>query len=722
MIEDALGITKYAKPSESTFTQFSLVDNPIKLMSNWFENDTQNLVTGSTHTYDLLTNLLGHFADIVGIRYRYFKSDIEVAITIRASAQYYGSLVVSWYPGVVSADFAFANSDPVIIDITTGGTYIVQIPFSSVYEAYDVTTLDIRSGYVTPRPMLYIYCPYVRSVNSTQPTAQYTLMNRFVNPIFYGTTTRSGVAQMNNPVVEGISATNVFANPYVSAGTAALVAEVGLGSPVTRVAGQVMSYWKEANQAYKTGKDAADAGRGMYGAMKDAVRSMFARDVKEEEAAGEVRNAPTPTGFLPSMTYTSADILDPGSAFRIPPVNLADHHLEHYLKELMQIRTIHHDLAWTSTAQDDIMGFHPMLMWYNTTWGWPYSSFFSQFFRYWRGSYDVDLLFFTSPLVTARFVINAYTEGPTNTKPLSSVNASFHFLKRVDVAGFTKVSLRIPFVFPSQWSEVYPFNGENMDVSQSIIPSKLNIHLESPITGGGDQSPQVYMMVLLKAGPDFQVRSFCGDSFYHYALEDDKGKGKEKIGVAQMHVRSMECEYENMFQGENPYSYRELPEDYMSVEDCCLRWSSRQAVPLQPFLQSHSYDPVGDSFDHLVACFRYARGCVQVKAVRPTEFPDQSYFLKGTPLPGVGDLDNMNSGEYRTYLSLNPVITFEMPMLAHTDWFVVHADTIPGPSQWPIATSDSSLSDYYARAGRGFQIAFLNPPMSAREAVTMFST
>lgn len=720
MIEDALGITKYTEPSEKIFTQFSLVDNPQLLMSNWFHNTTQNIVSSSTITISPVTHLLSQYADIVGIRYRYFRADLEVAIIVRASAQYYGSLVVSWYPADVSLEYSLLNSDPLIIDITTGGMYILRIPYSSVYEAYDVTTTNMWDNNKTPVPYVYISCRYVRSVNSTQPTPQFTVMNRFVNPTFYGTTVRTGVAQMSiRSAVSTLdqSAAKVFTNPYMATATLA----VGLDSagvlPITHVAGKVMSYYREAQKAYKEGSDMADSARSVYGAMKDGVSSMFARDQHESEAAGEVRNAPTPTGYLPSMTYTAADILDPGSAFRIAPTNLADGHMEHYIRELCQTRCIQSDIAWTSTAQDFDLNVHPMMFYDNSAFGWPYASFFSQFFRYWRGSFDIDFLFFTSPLITARFVINCFTEGATLSKPSVTINGGNHFLKRIDVAGFTKVSIRVPFVYSSQWCEMYPYNSTTILDDERTVPSRLNMHLESPVTGGGDQSPQVYMMCLIRAGPDYQVRSFQGNAFYHFtpAL-----KGA-KVGEAQMHVRSMESEYENMYQGGNPYLYRELPEDFMSVEDCCLRWSSREALPLQAFMRSDDYEPVGDSLDHLIAAFRYARGCIQVKAVRPTEFPDQSYYLEGTPLPGAGTLDPINSGEYRTYLSLNPVITFEIPMLAHTDWFVIHSDTVLGPTQWPVATSDSSLANYYARAGRGFQIAFLNPPMSSAGAVTMFS-
>jgi len=524
-----MGITEIIEPSDSPFTQFSLIDSPTQLLSNWYHLAAQVLTTGTSLQFYPVNNSLTKYTNTVGDKYRYFRCDLEIALIMRSSPLYYGSVIFVWYPADFPAGQSLRNSDPVVMDISTGGTTIVQIPYSAVNEAYEVTTADIGDGYRTPKVSCDIQCPYVRSLNAAMPSPQLHIMTRMVNPVFYGTTTRTGVSQMDRQMM---SADRTLTNPYM---TSALVAGMGTMGAAYHLLGAVNSYFKAGTMVYKEGAEAASHVNGLMKSIsgffeRDKVATSDPRDIREAEQEGEMRNAPTPVGYLPSLSYNVQDSLDPLSSFRIKPVHLADSLPCHKILDICRIPTINRDFVWTSTAQNFDMMFSPLLLWGGIVHGWPYLSLMAQHFRFWRGSFDLDLLFFTSPLISGRLVINFWNEGPTLTKPAATVNATYHYLKRVNVSGFSRVSLKVPFVYPTQWCPTYPYMGDDHILGTENVPMSMNIHLESDIVGGGDQAPEIYMMVLISAGDDFQLRSVQGTSIEDHtpSLILAKGKRKEK--------------------------------------------------------------------------------------------------------------------------------------------------------------------------------------------------
>jgi len=121
--------------------------------------------------------------------------------------------------------------------------------------------------------------------------------------------------------------------------------------------------------------------------------------------------------------------------------------------------------------------------------------FFSRFFRYWKGSTVVTLMFFSSPLVVQKVQITlSYNDDPSLVgNQISRV---------VTIKGTTIESFTIPYLFATPYNAVDFSNSTVVD----LVPV-MSIKLVAAARSAGDVVPALPCVVYRHAGSDFKFYS-----------------------------------------------------------------------------------------------------------------------------------------------------------------------------------------------------------------------
>jgi len=309
--------------------------------------------------------------------------------------------------------------------------------------------------------------------------------------------------------------------------------------------------------------------------------------------------------------------------------------------------------------------------------------------------------------------------------PLSD-NKLYHYRKYINVCGYTEVSITVPYISIYPWWPMAPNRTEEELLSQLSAPSYLVIENTGPLVGGNDFRA-IYYSLEMSAHDDFQVRSLGPRYRYIEAPE----------GVAQMRVRDKGQGYENIC-GVEYKSFKHLPiaEDLFTVDTLLGRWSYRiqDSTDISPLTTRNPYESVFSTlglFDYVVSLFRYARGNIQVKYIG--DFASTGNVSLGVQ-PMIGYVERIpivetgrpENGMYKSYLQVNPTVSLDIPIIIPYDWTMTpngetpaNADSYPDP--FFITQEGFSMANFYVRAGRAFQLAFLNPPLANRTMLIPFA-
>lgn len=712
-------------PAEKFMIDLSKQDCPVELLCNWMDIDTFALTSGDGTTFiekDWFRTIWQKISTVMDYRYHYFRADMEFAISIFSTPTDYGAFVISWNPESLTLgqdNFDALNANPWIFDISSGGTHIIHIPYSSNYKGYNSTMMASASGFASSNPKIY-YIPLPYAALGSALGASVTVRGRFCNMKAWGSlgvatnlTMDEAVSQMDlptridpeslNAVSEVATAVNTARTYYNIAGGAFTAVTLGGGTLYNKFYGAPAPIPLQAKMDEDPGYP---PGFGPDAPAKDD---------------GAVRNEPTFYGDMTSLKGCPAENM----SFSMTPISkfgLAEN-TSHMIKRMMQIPCIYHvaNLAASTSLSWDVcpLEFGSQSL---TARHADYLGQMSQFFRFWRGSIDYRFKFHLSPMMTVRVLIEAFNKGSEKTN--TPTNPAYLFKEILELTGFSEKCIRVPFIFDFEWCKMEAQFGGTPGIYYTMAPTTLMLTVQSiawPSIGSAS-TPAVPIIVVRNAGPDFQVRNLVGCNI----INSTPAPPVE----SQMRIRAERGPYEDIFKGNSGvHPPRPVMEDKMTVEDMCRRWSVRQLDsnpidPLRPFGGTNVYTvaPAVDLFDYLTNMFRYVRGSVDFRIPVPSSFsgttmwarmePDLSAYTS-TLSPVVQGVTS--SGYAITVSGLNPVLNCEFPLESYADWLTTYGSVAdPRCFVSPLRVDigpDVSPTSAYVRGGKSFQLAYLHPPI-----------
>lgn len=714
----------------------TVMDAPLKFFTNWYDIASLPVINGTTVApvvldyFPILFNLI---ATMLSTRWRFFRADMEFAIQINSTPLDYGSFLIGWNPSsifdTVATCFDTMNADPWLFDISVGGIHVIKIPWSSVYTAIDVRRGVQLPGFHNNVPKLYLNWLNASTLGATL-SSSVAIRGRFTNMKCWGSNSAVVAISSEDPV----SQMEQVRNTVIAGGAILTSAHVGYKT--------FTGYKTQAEGVIADAKGMAT----VAGEVFDSTKTLFndltysptdpIDEAETHATSGVSFNQPTIFPAMTNIAYRPMENLSL-TMKRIKPFGLHDPDLVHKIKDLMQIPCY-------LSSTDFVVGntytrrVSPM---FNTFFNGntdrvTYLTQFSQFFRFWRGSIDIKYTFHCSPMVSCRFTIYAEQIGTESTQSLTGTTA-YLFRRHIEVTGFLELKIRVPYVFNCDWCPLTAYGPTSGGApGYCIAPTKISISCLSITSGlaGNAATPHVYMNTFVSAGPDFQVRNLNGCKMNYFA----------PTPVSQMRVREKGSGYENICLGsDNPTMLRPVDEDIFTIETLLHRWSYREASsdPIDPLMptrgnQVYATGVLPDMFDYLVNMFRYARGNVQFKMPIPTASTQQFVGVQmmgdispfRTSTHGAGNLLGISSGTSIGSPVQNPVMEFELPVETYTEWAVCYSaqvNVIYDP-EIPICLAaqvdDSSPVEFFVRAGRGFQVAYLQPPFSSQNMLFRAST
>lgn len=338
-----------------------------------------------------------------------------------------------------------------------------------------------------------------------------------------------------------------------------------------------------------------------------------------------------------------------------------------------------------------------------------YMAWFSQFFRRWRGSIKVMIMFTTSSFISARVYVKvAWGRGIA-----PNGFGDFH-TDVLTIKGNVNHTLIIPYLYPEPWKII-------TDGAQEETRPIVEISLDS-ISSAGDETPGVVTMIWFAAGDDFVYDS------YQYAGVT----GLPASVQAQTDVTALFGTQFDLVTGFSPARDAQFS---VAVEELLERWSGRWQAANYSSSRVYAYSGgSGNIPDHIqnwdffCNMFLYNSGAVRRKYSWTVAREDDVNSLLGlVTLPSTNplhqfadDSNNPNNGVALTTISLAPIIDVVVPFIANfevdenPEW--IHSGYFGPAIQFSqivktmgLGISLSYLSTSMIKAGPNFSLHFLQP-------------
>jgi hypothetical protein len=306
----------------------------------------------------------------------------------------------------------------------------------------------------------------------------------------------------------------------------------------------------------------------------------------------------------------------------------------------------------------------------------------SKFFRFWRGSINYTYVFVSSPLVSARAMIQLVWN--TGSAPVGDIISRI-----VTIRGTTTVNVTVPYLRGIPWS---PVLGSTQGAPYVRV-TMMNVE-----TTMGDHVPKVHMHIWRNAGPDFMFSSIrepqstyvppsppptgrraTTQSPLELKLQRKREVASEEIGESQSTLKSMV--YTDFIGGGQPTPTFKTDED-LSFANLLSRWSIRGGTVMTetpPIFQSGPNMYQNSNIDLISTLFLYWKG--QTRRKNFYSFPSDhvakpgSYlFVKMEPFAPMGtnlnlrDSERLLDGMAVASPDLTQVLEYTVPYLSTTEW------------------------------------------------------
>lgn len=666
---------QYPIPSSGNFTP--LVTGTVNQIWPWKEMLSQEIIQSGIETW------------------RYIRADIRIRFDFNTTVTDVGCVVISWVPDCASTFSAreFMNADPIIVDLSTMRSVELVVPWTSLAD-----WIDRLDGNIDRMVQVEVRHLYVANINgATAPS--YRMFAAFENPQVAGSFPAFAVAQSGEPISGPNPYMEIPANigdvPVATSAPYLMAAAVTAAPTVVKT---LSSMWNTADQfhAWYRGGDKFE---------KKVVA------VKSKEEPGPVRQYTY--GNLAGASYCPSLQLNSHFSDVVPPYHLGDAEFRHRIQDIMHIPTIRH---WFEVTGIHVVKFKPFAQ---TDVPVTHMEMIMAMFRHWRGSIRVRLLFHSSPLEAYQVTVMWANGDQTGGGSAVALKSSYQDI--INVRGFTVRDYLVPYLYPSPWVT----RDQTADTALKVW-GQLVVNLTQSAHTFGSASSKIFCVAIVSAGPDFQVKDLQSVTSSNTAAIWEPST-PAPFAEAQMHVRSSwNTEFSNLAGGQQPTKLRDLQEDYLTLEDISMRFSSRSSImPLRLQTTNTSKLWLYDNFDYIQMMFRYVRGSVRYKVSCdmpsvPEKFPKaaMSGFYNQTVTTSEPCYRMpLGNGVAMQNVAQNGVLEFEIPFYSNYDWALndrIASGLSVTPYIYPIDRDFGDLSaqyDYYmVAAGLDYQLAWLLPP------------
>jgi len=399
-----------------------------------------------------------------------------------------------------------------------------------------------------------------------------------------------------------------------------------------------------------------------------------------------------PYGELSAPGVTSSRSLLYNPIMLTPSLVYGDAEKVHSMYQIMRNNPSLYTL--TTVATGDVLQIYPGPNPHvgSTLFHTSYMEYFSQFFKWWRGSMEVSVVMFTSPFISARMRFPFAYGRTTDDYSVGDIASTVRTVK-----GQSTYAVEIPWI--RSYARMPTFDVEGQ-VGIPLMYPEMRIHAEQVI-GVGDRTPRIVLAVFMRPGSDF-------------AFEDPQLVHSDVVPEveAQMNTQQFFEVVETWpgFKKEPASSWNVTIEDFLS------RWSVR-GVPGDPLwtfrtIEFSNFAVAKSNWDWLSPLFLFNSGEISYKLRGSTTgntvmaMPWFEYGSSGA------DIFNPGSGMAAVDTDLQPIMEVDIPYRApqDVDWneTVAVPAFVPEWLNFPVLNATTQFQ--WLRMARTTQFYFLLPP------------
>lgn len=610
----------------------------VPLGQNFIDN-----VAGSVQ-YDIwtLTTNNPNIAQVFEFNYTIYRADLEIIMTVKGTPYSWGAVIVNvvWTDDIdyYFSVYSIIDMDPYVLDISESGTHIIDVPYINYERFWD---------FYRTEPQI---TPYL---------------------IFTPVSNGSIVPQTNPPTIT-IQAR--IKQIKMSGATSQMYAprQVGRAQQVGRFLTKIEN------------EDEADA---MFQWDDDNIEQQAAGD---NVAADSYQVESKAWGYNNNMNKSKPPQFDK-LAVKKYSGDYAPGPAKNPIKNIMQIPTIYNAFQMTKKGDNNTILVAPLV---NAT-RMTNIDRMACMFRHWRGEIEYRFYFYTSPLVTARFLLTYYSPIPGKTNYKGRV-----FKRYIDVHGTTYDGVSLPYIQTTDWMTIRA-NWEEPGYEWNL---RLEMITEIMAPEG---TPGISIIITQCAGKSFQVRGLVGIT-----------------SQMRLHKRKP---VESITQEHNIYP--QIPEDMLTIENI-LNAQSVQEPQITPDLApqiiqpwTRRYQLLFNEWEWLTNMFAFQSGEINYKLVwklistteqspEPVDWREiymASHVTFGSTIPTYPGIN----GTQRSNVRKNNTMTVSYPLIAETEWVPTSLygnDKNQGLSPITVTSKVGDNIEISQSAGRNYRLLFLQPP------------
>jgi len=414
----------------------------------------------------------------------YLRSDVEVMFYMTSVPTQYGQITIINNPGGsvtggsatgTPADVLplIMSHDPIVMDVSVQNQTHVVFPWMSPAPYLKID--DLRAETVIPTLFsIHNTIIYDLSNPSAPQPVRIALYARFKNPMLTGFAPIAASRKEQRTYVEAQMMNFIF--EAATAHALGEVAEPYVSSAASSAAGYIDDKLgvKEAFCSYDTLK-------GMTGDFCKKPTLPMQPKVADEPVKQSV--------YGDLVSNTSVPRLSSTALLSIPNVSIRD--------VIRRPSLVSSGSLGTTTSFVDIIRVHPSLI-LGTTNYMPRLTFYSRFFRYWRGSITFVFRFIASPLMSYKAAIALAFAG-TGFTSSDLVNLTDQVARIVTVRGTTQVSINMPYCHTAAW--------QLCSISETPLDTRNYVYLtinQAPVAAATSATIVMPYQVWAFAGPDFE--------------------------------------------------------------------------------------------------------------------------------------------------------------------------------------------------------------------------
>lgn len=624
---------------------------PVKILDRWRAgNDITMSTTGTLTTINPFLHL---FADSVVSdvckTFVYMRSDIEVMLFFESSPTTYGMIAVAPNPGRclnnggvndVDTTTRLLSHETMIFDVATKTQISFIIPWVSPAPYLPIRDLAVAGCLADGDYQVCDFTIYTSAIhdiaNTTTQTLKLTPKFRFHNPKLIG---YRSVAEATFNGYETFEAQ--MPRMGRDRGTAGAVSAAASG------VGAVASVATAAYTVYSGGSTTAQE------AIKLGGQVIKGKQSKQPK--------PDPVPSVKQSVWGDL-VANTAPAYQLAGLSLADGFGTSFKEILQKPSSVAWEISLSTTASTwsvnpRTAGFSDSAD--NST----RLSFFSRFFRYWRGSINFAFRFVSSPLMTYRVAINLGVGGIAET----ATRQEDIVCRSVTVRGTTDVVINVPYLMGNSWSICEP-------IDDTGLYPKLSVFLSSP--------PITSLPAATLTLP-YYIWSWAGDDFEFAGLRDPNALRQipdADVFQAQMKVGQFCSMVEPLFSGSclpPPVDMEEID----MVEDIGKRYCSipsnftdinipvSATVPM-PFLLQATRNDALDPISWLATMFVFSRGQLDYKVNVNDALDDQFLTVEATKAVtpnGPHTDERCFDGMVRINAGFGNILEFSTPWMCQFD-------------------------------------------------------